>query len=244
MLQEHELIPYTTSPLPEGPWLIFAPHPDDETFGMGGSILLAAQQGIPVHLAFLTDGALGGETDQGSLTAVREAEARQAGAALGASSVEFLREPDRGLRVNQQTLAKVTEVIDKVAPASVFFPGLMEFHPDHRVTARLVWQALDTMGSSATAFSYEISTRGAANLLIDISEVAERKYEIVKIYTSQQTEAKYLALTKALDITRTFTLPIDRTAAEGYFKFANNGIGLEAQFKASIAAYLQHQTFP
>ena len=33
---ESALIPFDTSPLPGGPWLIFAPHPDDETFGMGG----------------------------------------------------------------------------------------------------------------------------------------------------------------------------------------------------------------
>ena len=38
---ESVLIPFDTSPLPDGPWLIFAPHPDDEAFGMGGSILKA-----------------------------------------------------------------------------------------------------------------------------------------------------------------------------------------------------------
>ena len=34
---EHRLIPFETSPLPQAPWLVFAPHADDETYGMAGS---------------------------------------------------------------------------------------------------------------------------------------------------------------------------------------------------------------
>ena len=62
MIQEDALIPYQTSPIPKGPWLVFAPHPDDETFGMGGSLLLAASEGIDVVLVVFTDGSLGGTT--------------------------------------------------------------------------------------------------------------------------------------------------------------------------------------
>ena len=36
ILAENELVPYKISDIPEGPWLTFAPHADDETFGMGG----------------------------------------------------------------------------------------------------------------------------------------------------------------------------------------------------------------
>ena len=44
------LIPFQTSELPLGPWLVFAPHADDETFGMGGSLLKAKKYGIETHL--------------------------------------------------------------------------------------------------------------------------------------------------------------------------------------------------
>ena len=36
---EHMLLPYSLSDLPAGPWLVFAPHADDETYGMGGTLL-------------------------------------------------------------------------------------------------------------------------------------------------------------------------------------------------------------
>ena len=61
--QEDVLIPFNTSPLPSGPWIIVAPHADDETFGMGGTLLKAKQQGIETHLVVLTDGSQGGRTD-------------------------------------------------------------------------------------------------------------------------------------------------------------------------------------
>ncbi len=63
MVNENQLVPYEVTELPEkrGPWLVFAPHADDESFGMGGTIAKAVQAGITVHLVVLTDGALGGK---------------------------------------------------------------------------------------------------------------------------------------------------------------------------------------
>ena len=58
---EQKLIPYSTSPLPIGPWLVFAPHADDETYGMAGSLLKASESGLETHLVVMTDGALGAE---------------------------------------------------------------------------------------------------------------------------------------------------------------------------------------
>ena len=74
--QEDILIPFNSSPLPKGPWLVFAPHADDETFGMGGSLLKAKELEIETHLVILTDGSMGGEGDD--LIQVRRDEARSA----------------------------------------------------------------------------------------------------------------------------------------------------------------------
>jgi len=40
----------------QGPWLVLAPHPDDETLGCGSFIASVAAAGGRVHTAFLTDG--------------------------------------------------------------------------------------------------------------------------------------------------------------------------------------------
>ena len=77
MLQEKDLIPYTSSDLPLGPYLVFAPHPDDETFGMGGTIVMAGRAGIAVHVVVLTDGQQAGDAN------IRRHEAQEAGRILG-----------------------------------------------------------------------------------------------------------------------------------------------------------------
>ena len=74
--QEDVLIPFSVSELPKGPWLVFAPHADDETFGMGGTLLKAKQQGIKTHLVVLTDGSLGG--DAPDLVKVRQEFSKEA----------------------------------------------------------------------------------------------------------------------------------------------------------------------
>ena len=182
MLPESGLIPYASSDLPAGPWLVFAPHPDDETFGLGGSLILASQRNVETHVVFVTDGALGGKTKQDSLVNCRKAEAEQASAALGVSQIHFFGEPDRGLQVCSRLVERVCELIRVVGPASVFIPTPLEYHPDHRATSEIVWRSVQAMGDfSGEVYGYEVSNLAPINLLIDTSAVAAQKYEAIKI---------------------------------------------------------------
>ena len=52
------------------PAIVFAPHPDDETLGCGGTILKKRSLGAPVEVVFLTDGYIGNENQ--ILAAVRD----------------------------------------------------------------------------------------------------------------------------------------------------------------------------
>ena len=230
MLPESGLIPYACSDLPAGPWLVFSPHPDDETFGLGGSLILASQHNVETHVVFVTDGALGGTTEQASLVNCRKAEAERAAVALGVSRTHFFGEPDRGLEVCDRLIERVSELICAVGPASVFIPTPLEYHPDHRATSEIVWRSVQAMADfSGEVYGYEVSNLAPINLLIDTSAVAAQKYEVVKIYASQLTESKYMALVKAVDTARTFSLPLECIAAEGFFRFADISRTLEEQ---------------
>jgi LmbE family N-acetylglucosaminyl deacetylase len=240
MLMESALIPYTTSEIPKGPWLAFAPHADDETFGLGGSLLLASQQNIDTHVAFVTDGALGGSGDQTALIQKSIQEATDATTALGVKSIHFFGEPDRSLRVCQRLINKISKLIEEINPQSIFIPTPLEYHPDHRATTELVWQSVQSLDSfSGDVYAYEVSNLAPINLLIDTSAVAAQKYEVVKMYASQLTEAKYLDLVKAVDTARTFSLPMDRIAAEGFFKFAIDGGSIEEQLLNSMKPFFE-----
>ena len=232
---ESSLLPYTPSALPPGPWLVFAPHADDETYGMGGALLLAKAQKIETHVVVLTDGALGGEAE--GLVALRQAEVQSAARELGLASLVCWDEPDRGLTVSEALIDKLCAQIKSVQPAAVFFPGPLEAHPDHRITAQLVWRALqkiegqrqqnamqDTAGATGSeppqAFSYEISNQNPINIMLDTTEVIEAKARVMSCYDSQNSENNYEDLVLALDKGRTFTMPPEVQHCEGFYHYS------------------------
>jgi len=221
---ESSLLPYTAAALPSGPWLVFAPHADDETYGMGGALLLAKAQGVEAHVVVLTDGALGGEAE--GLVATRQAEVQQAARELSLASLVLWDEPDRGLSVNDVTVNKVAEKIAQIQPGSVFFPGPLEAHPDHRITAQLVWRALQTRQCSGQdalqpqALSYEISNQSPINLMLDTTEVIADKARVMSCYNSQNSENNYEDLVLALDKGRTFTMPPEVQHCEGFYRYS------------------------
>jgi LmbE family N-acetylglucosaminyl deacetylase len=235
---ESSLLPYTPSALPPGPWLVFAPHADDETYGMGGALLLAKAQKIETHVVVLTDGALGGEAE--GLVALRQAEVQSAARELGLASLVCWDEPDRGLTVSEALIDKLCAQIKQVQPAAVFFPGPLEAHPDHRITAQLAWRALQKIevqqqqnamhdtaeatrsetAQSPQAFSYEISNQNPINIMLDTTEVIEAKARVMSCYDSQNSENNYEDLVLALDKGRTFTMPREVLHCEGFYHYS------------------------
>jgi len=222
---EHLLTSFEASALPRGPWLVFAPHADDETYGMGGSLLRARDENVDVHIIVLTDGALGGQTED--LVNVRQKEIQQVADMLSARSLQLWEEPDRGLGFQEKLVRRIAEAIEDIEPASVFLPGPLELHPDHRAAAQLVWSALQSIEGSdrPDAFSYEIGVQNPVNLFVDVSMQKQNKAKLMGIYGSQNSENNYEELVVALDKGRTFTLGPDISHAEGFYHFSNQQQG-------------------
>jgi LmbE family N-acetylglucosaminyl deacetylase len=213
MLSEIDYIPFMISELPEGPWLVLSPHADDESFGMGGSILLAKKANIAVYVVIMTDGALGGGKE------IREQEARDACAMLGVKDVIFLAEVDRSLSANNKTVGAVASILREKNIKSLFFPHPMEPHPDHRATAMIGWEALRESGFEANGYSYEISTQGISNMAIDITVVVEEKKRVMQVYNSQLTQNNYMDVIIALNRSRTWSLGEEVLYAEVFYGY-------------------------
>ncbi len=127
-------------------------HPDDETFGMGGTLALYASRGVDVHLACATRGEVGTVDEDcleqyASIAELREDELRCAADKLGLRGVHFLGYRDSGMpgsEDNNHPLALAAaprvEVVEKVVgcirelrPQVVitFDPIGGYRHPDH-----------------------------------------------------------------------------------------------------------------
>ena len=132
--------------------LVCLAHPDDETFGMGGTLALYARRGVQVHLVCGTRGDVGDvdkELMQGfsSVAERRESELRCAAGILGLAGVYFLGYRDSGMPGtldNQHPNALAAQPTDAVAAKVVHYIRLLRpqvmvthdpiggyKHPDH-----------------------------------------------------------------------------------------------------------------
>lgn len=127
-------------------------HPDDESFGMGGTLALYAQRGVEVHLICATRGEVGEtppnfERNDRSIAELRMDELRCAGEILGLKEVHFLNYRDSGMpgsadnhhpkalvaAPKEQVAREVAAYIRKLKPQVVltFDPFGGYGHPDH-----------------------------------------------------------------------------------------------------------------
>jgi len=127
-------------------------HPDDETFGMGGTLALYAQQGVEVHLICATRGELGDIDDEykeriKSAACLRTQELRCATKILGIDQLHILNYRDSGMPGSEanghpkalaaqpidQVAAEVAHLIRQIRPDVVvtFDPIGGYRHPDH-----------------------------------------------------------------------------------------------------------------
>ena len=240
---ESSYLPFESSPLPKGSWLVLAPHPDDETFGMGGTLLLAKSQGITVDIIFVTDGGKGGE-NQENLVKTRELEAQKVAHKLGIRNLFFWREIDRALMPTQHLISKLSDFIKQTQPETVFFPAPSEPHPDHRTTAVIAWESLRLSNFSATPISYDISVQGHTNCLIDISQVVTAKRELMAEYKSQLSENLYIDRLLALNKARTWSLPHSVSHAESFYQWPKENRPLNALVLSLAAQESSLQALP
>jgi LmbE family N-acetylglucosaminyl deacetylase len=111
-------------------------HPDDESFGMGGTLALYARKGYDVYLVCATRGEVGTVDDEymkgfSSIANLRESELRCAAQHLGLKNVFFLDYRDSGMSGspdNKHPNAQVAHSVDEVAGRIVKY--IRELKPD------------------------------------------------------------------------------------------------------------------
>jgi len=143
------------------PAMVFAPHPDDETLGCGGTLLRKRQVGAEVRLVFLTDGAASHPHPhpRAGLAALRAREALAAAEALGVSAehVAWLGFPDGALAGHHAAaVSQVEALLERHRPEQLFVPSAWGEHADHAATCAIVYEALRRALRRATVLEYPV----------------------------------------------------------------------------------------
>ena len=222
MLIEAETIPYDRARLRGERLLILAPHPDDEVIGCGGLVAQHVDEGRAVRVVIATDGTEAEPSaEREGYRERRQQESLRGLASLGTSDVHFLRFPDRGL--GDDAAPKIREHLAAFKPDLICVPSPVEIHPDHlalsRVFCDLVQRDASLFADLAIAHVafYEVSHPLRPNALVDITDVATRKYQAIAAHESQIAIRDYASYARGLNAYRALTLPSDTKYAEAYF---------------------------
>ncbi|HJW89861.1 MAG TPA: PIG-L family deacetylase, partial [Anaerolineales bacterium] len=145
-------------------------HPDDESFGMGGTLALYARRGVAVHLVCATRGEAGEVDEQllsgkRSIAELRENELRCAAQKLGLAGVHFLGYRDSGMAgspENQHPLSLAAAPLEEVAGRVACYirrlrpQVILTFdpiggyrHPDHIAVHQATVRAFEVAGDPA-----------------------------------------------------------------------------------------------
>lgn len=154
--------------------LVFAPHPDDEVLGCGGTIAKKLSEGQDVSVVFVTDGrysleefGISSSPSPLELKEIRREEAERAAKTLGLKKRDliFLEIEDGTLEENRDIAQdKIIEVL-KSFPTEVYFPQEKDFHPDHRALNRLVKNAIELLGLHPLEYEYIIAWSYPYNII-------------------------------------------------------------------------------
>ncbi|TMW72518.1 bacillithiol biosynthesis deacetylase BshB2 [Alteribacter natronophilus] len=217
--------------------LVIFPHPDDEAFGVAGTILSHTQSGTPVTYVCLTLGEMGRNmgrpliANRETLPDIRLKELEEACRLLGIEDLRRFGMRDKTIEFTDEGLLidRISEVIDDVKPSLIitFYPGYA-VHPDHNATAAAVIQAVkkiqpdDRPTVHALAFSEGCEDiLGEPDIVHDVSRFSSQKMKVIEAHQSQtagvfQTmKQRFLdqdeTVMERMNTERFWTFPVDKS---------------------------------
>jgi len=189
--------------------LVLSPHPDDDIFACGGTLIKHRNAGSTITSVYLTDGGKGGTASSPDkrLVLEREREAESAGKLVGIKRLIFLRHPDQELMVTDDTVLEMQTLLDEVKPDLVYLPFILDgfYHRDHMETNRLLAKATNGSKHRFSCCAYEVYSPLPPNTLVDITEQMDLKIAAMKIFQTQLAVRNYLEAMVSLNRYRALT---------------------------------------
>ncbi|SDY98213.1 bacillithiol biosynthesis deacetylase BshB1 [Thermoactinomyces sp. DSM 45892] len=174
--------------------LAFGAHPDDVEIGASGILAKHSVAGKRVAICSLTEA----ELSSNGTVELRREEAKKAGEALGLVGHYNLQLPDRGLTGSPEQLVKMVQVIRQCRPSVILAPYFEDRHPDHVACSKLVNEAIFNAGLKnyqtpdhephhriKQLYYYFLNDIAKADMIVDISNVYEKKMDSILAYRSQ-----------------------------------------------------------
>lgn len=176
---------------------VFAPHPDDESIGCGGLLALLAQQRCDVQVVLVSDGSGAGGLPPGA-SQVRLQEFVSALNELGITDYRLLNFPDGNVQPSDFLKQSLLDCLGSFLPDTVVMPSILDLHRDHRVIAEMLFAISNSFQSIQRLIQYEIWCPLPATHIVDITSVAEQKWNAIRQHKTALACGNYLDASEGL----------------------------------------------
>ncbi len=177
--------------------LVVAAHPDDAEMSVGGTILRLIDAGAKVGIVDCTRGEMGTRGTQ----ADRDNETAAADRLMRIDARFNLNLPDSRVESSVENREKLASLIRKTKPDVILAHHPTDLHPDHMAAGDLAREAWylsglkrlaqiagdETAHRPAHIFHFLSHVSQDPTMVVDITEVWERKLHVVRCYESQLT---------------------------------------------------------
>jgi LmbE family N-acetylglucosaminyl deacetylase len=173
--------------------MVVAAHPDDETYGLGGTIARHVRQGDAVSVLFLTDGV----TARHTVTEPQQKAARKACAELGVDDLRFAGLPDQRLDGMPllEVIKPIHELFRELQPQVIYTHHRGDANQDHRAVFAATLVVVRPFAGSPVerVLCYEVASSTEwgppfaesaflPNVFVDIGATLEAKLRAVEAY--------------------------------------------------------------
>ncbi|GAB6931079.1 bacillithiol biosynthesis deacetylase BshB2 [Paenibacillus sp. JCM 10914] len=188
--------------------LVILPHPDDEAFGLSGTLAKLIVDGAHVTYACLTLGEMGRNmgippfANRVTLPVIRQAELEESCKAIGIQDLRLLGFHDKTIEFEDQPRLDgvIGSLLQEIKPTRVytFYPGY-SVHPDHDATGTAVVRTIQQLPLEerpevhCLAFSRNCEQElGSPDVVEDVSMFMVQKMNSIQAHRSQFQAAELL----------------------------------------------------
>ncbi|OYU11155.1 MAG: hypothetical protein CFE38_13340 [Comamonadaceae bacterium PBBC1] len=195
--------------------LVFAPHPDDEVLGCGGTLALLPSD-CQIRLVLVTDGSGGGDLPP-EIGPRRRKEWAESLAHLGITDVTYLNAPDAAVAPEPIWLGLIAAEIKAFQPDWIFSPSMTDYHRDHMAIAQMVHSVCFEFACVKQLLMYEIWAPTWATHIVNITPVVTRKREALLLQKTSLEYGNYLQAIEGLNLYRGLYLGFPNASAEAFW---------------------------
>lgn len=179
--------------------LVLCAHPDDEVFGVGGTIAKYVREGIKVTSVIFSYGEKSLPwLKPEEVVKIRKRESLRAAKVIGTSNTIFLGLAEGKIRKASNLVQKeLKDIIKRINPDKIFTHSLDDPHADHRAVHKLVMLILKEVKYDGSLYAFDVwnpvifRRRNSPKLYVDVTDTFKLKLEALKKFRTQNVQGRW-----------------------------------------------------